>query len=178
MEFTSQPSAFWLRIRVCLATIALLPVLACAPLSEPQAGSTALRGEVVAIHDGDTLTLLTPGNVQRRIRLAEIDAPESRQPFGTRARQALADLTFRRAARVDVVDVDRYGRTVGVVWVDGRNANAELVERGAAWVYRQYSQDPSMVVREESARRAKRGLWALPEAERVPPWEWRRQRRH
>jgi len=44
--------------------------------------------------------------------LAEIDTPESKQPWGTRARQALADKAFRKEARV-VVDTDRYGRIMG-----------------------------------------------------------------
>jgi endonuclease YncB( thermonuclease family) len=59
-----------------------------------------LLGQVVGIHDGDTLTLLTPENRQVRIRLAGIDAPESRQPYGTRAQQELSALSFRKQARV------------------------------------------------------------------------------
>ena len=155
------------------SALALLVCLACAV----PALAEELRGRVVGITDGDTLTLLEGGNRQIRIRLAEIDTPERRQPYGDRARQALSDLAFGKAARVGVVDIDRYGRTVGRVHVDGRDVNAELVRLGAAWVYRQYSHDPQMLVLEDAARAARRGLWALPEAERMPPWEWRAARR-
>ncbi|KAA2211355.1 thermonuclease family protein [Teichococcus oryzae] len=152
----------------------LAPVLFLLLLSFP-ALAADLRGEVVGISDGDTLTLLTPDKRQLRVRLAEIDAPESRQPWGSRAQQALSALVFRQAVVVTVRETDRYGRSVGTVWVDGRSANAEMVRQGQAWVYRQYLRDRSLLALEEEARQAKRGLWALPEAERVPPWQWRRQ---
>jgi endonuclease YncB( thermonuclease family) len=66
-----------------------------------------LPGKVVAIADGDTLTVLDGANARHKIRLAGIDAPEKKQPFGTKAREALADKVFGKAERVDVVDVDR-----------------------------------------------------------------------
>ncbi len=132
-----------------------------------------LRGRVVGIADGDTLTLLTDQREQVRIRLAEIDTPERRQPYGDRARQALAALAFGKVVRVEVVDIDRYGRTVGRIRETAVDVNAELVRRGAAWVYRRYNRDLSLLQLEDEARAARRGLWALPEAERMPPWEWR-----
>jgi endonuclease YncB( thermonuclease family) len=91
-----------------------------------------LLGRVVGVHDGDTLTLLTPERRQVRVRLHGIDAPESRQPHGTRAQQELSALAFRQAVRVVVADTDRYGRTVGRVWAGAVDVNAELVRRGAA----------------------------------------------
>jgi endonuclease YncB( thermonuclease family) len=136
-----------------------------------------LVGQVVGIHGGDTLTLLTAEHRQVRVRLHAIDTPESRQPYGTRARQELSDLAFRQTVRVEVMDTDRYGRTVGQVWAGSLNVNAELVRRGAAWVYRQYNRDPQFLALEKEAREARRGLWALPRAEQVPPWVWRRQQR-
>ena len=105
--------------------------------------------------------------------LAEIDTPESKQPYGNRARQALSDLAFNQQARVVVQDTDRYGRKVSRVYVGGVDVNAEMVKQGAAWVYRKYAQDQALYRLEEQARAAKRGLWALPEAQRMPPWEWR-----
>jgi hypothetical protein len=72
-----------------------------------------------------------------------------------------------------VQDTDRYGRTVGRIYEGTTDVNAEMVRQGAAWVYRQYSRDPSLLRLEAEARAARRGLWALPEAERAPPWEWR-----
>lgn len=134
-------------------------------------------GKVVGISDGDTLTLLVPDGAsfkQIKVRLGEIDTPESKQPYGTRARQTLSDLAYNQQARVVVQDTDRYGRTVGRVYVGSVDVNAELVKQGAAWVYRQYLKDQSLLALEAEAKAAKRGLWGLPEAERCPPWDWRK----
>ena len=109
------------------------------------------------------------------MRLAEIDTPESRQPYCTRARQSLSELAFRRDVRLNVQETDRYGRTVARVHAGQVDVNAEMVRQGAAWVYRQYNRDKSLLSLEAEARQAKRGLWALPEAERVAPWEWRKR---
>lgn len=142
------------------------------------ASAEELRGRVVGITDGDTLTLLTEQREQVRIRLAEIDTPERGQPYGTRARQSLSDLAFGKAVRVVVEDTDRYRRTVGRVYAGPQDINAEMVRRGAAWVYRRYSHDPALLRLEQAARAERRGLWALPEMERIPPWEWRALERH
>ena len=134
-------------------------------------------GKVVSISDGDTMTLLVPDGAsfkQIKVRLGEIDTPERKQPYGTRAQQALSDLAYNQQARVMVQDTDRYGRTVGRVYVGSVDVNAELVKQGAAWVYRQYLKDQSLLALEAEAKAAKRGLWGLPEAERCPPWDWRK----
>ena len=134
-------------------------------------------GKVVSISDGDTLTLLVPDGAsfkQIKVRLGEIDTPERKQPYGTRAQQALSDLAYNKQARVVVQDTDRYGRTVGRVYVGSLDVNAELVKQGVAWVYRQYLKDQSLLKLEADAKAAKRGLWGLPEAERCPPWDWRK----
>jgi endonuclease YncB( thermonuclease family) len=132
------------------------------------------RGKVVAVSDGDTFTLLTSDKKQVKVRLAEIDTPESNQPFGTRAKQALSDLIFAKDVRVMQQDLDRYGRVVGHVYIANTHVNRKLVQDGMAWVYRQYCKDKSLLVDEQIARDAKRGLWNLPSTEQVPPWEWRR----
>lgn len=142
-----------------LLAILLLPQLAAA---------ADLIGRVVGIADGDTLTLLTPQREEVRVRLADIDTPERRQPYGSRAREALSDLAFGRSVRVVVQDVDRFGRSVGRVYVGPQDINAEMVRRGAAWVYRRYSDDPVLRL-EAKARAERRGLWDLPEAEQLPP---------
>ena len=134
-------------------------------------------GKVVGISDGDTLTLLVPDGTsfkQVKVRLGEIDTPESKQPYGERAKQTLSDLAFNQQARVVVQDTDRYGRTVGRVYVGAVDVNAEMVKRGAAWVYRQYLKDQSLLTLEAEAKAAQRGLWGLPEAQRCPPWDWRK----
>ena len=80
-------------------------------------------GRVVGVPDGTSFK-------QVRVRLGEIDTPESKQPYGNRAKQALSDLAFNQQARVVVQDTDRYGRTVGRVYVGGVDVNAELVKQG------------------------------------------------
>ncbi len=127
------------------------------------------------VSDGDTITVLQNGKGER-IRLHGIDCPEKRQAFGTRAKQFTSTLVFGNTVTVQVVDRDRYGRTVGVVLLpDGRSLNHELVRAGLAWMYRRYTNDQSLSDLEEEARVARRGLWA--DAEPVPPWEWRIMRK-
>lgn len=96
--------------------------------------SAALFCLVVAIADGDTLTCLTDAKQEVRVRLLEIDAPESNQAFGARSKQALSDLCFRVRAEIRSTGADQYGRTLGRVTCNGVDANAELVRLGMAWV--------------------------------------------
>lgn len=145
--------------------------LLCFLLLTPHA--YALEGKVVGVTDGDTLAILDVTKSQHRIRLAEIDAPESKQAFGQRAKQALSKLCFGKHAEVRNTSADRYQRVVGTVYCDGLNANSELVRQGMAWVYVQYASKPSpLFALETTARTKKLGLWADPHA--TPPWEWRR----
>lgn len=158
----------------CRKRRVFLFLLAC--ILSPAHAET-LMGRVVGVHDGDTLTLLNDQKHQTKVRLAEIDTPESKQPYGSRSKQALSDLVFNKTVQVDVRDIDRYGRTVSRVSVGSTDVNAAMVASGAAWVYRQYSKDTQLLALEAEARAAQRGLWGLPEAQRVPPWEWRRAQR-
>ena len=119
-----------------------------------------IAGRVVGVIDGDTLDVLVDKRPVR-VRLAQIDAPEKRQAFGTRARQALSSLTFRQDVTV-----------TGTVYVGAVNVNNELVRQGMAWAYRRYVTDPAVIQIEAEARRERRGLWADPSP--VPPWEFRR----
>jgi endonuclease YncB( thermonuclease family) len=132
------------------------------------------HGKFIKIADGDTLTILVDKQ-QLKIRLSDIDTPERKQPFGTKAKQALSDLAFGKQARVVEVAVDRYGRIVDRVYVDGLDVNAVLVRGGYAWVYRKYSQDGKLLNLEAQAKEKGLGLWADPNP--IPPWEWRRGRR-
>jgi endonuclease YncB( thermonuclease family) len=89
----------------------------------------------------------------------------------------LSDLAFGRDAKVAVDAVDAYERPVGRVRVGREDINAAMVRLGGAWVFTRYNRDPSLVAVEAEARAARRGLWGLPEGERVPPWEWRAAKR-
>lgn len=132
------------------------------------------RGEVVGVTDGDTVTVLR-GREQVKVRLAEIDAPERKQPFGQRSRQNLAEMVFRQDVLVIEQGKDRYGRSIGRLQLGSLDANAEQVRRGMAWVFDRYVKDRSLYDLQDEARQAKRGLWADPTP--VEPWEWRRSRR-
>jgi hypothetical protein len=92
---------------------------------------------------------------------------------GLRPEGALSEKVFGQVVELQVVDTDRYGRTVAKVYRDGRDVNRELVREGHAWVYRKYLRDPTLLEDERRAQEAKAGIWGLPEAQRVPPWDWR-----
>ena len=109
--------------------------------------------------------------------MAEIDTPESKQPYGTRAKQALSEMIFGKDVTLNVQDRDRYGRTVARVKVGSTDVNAEMVRTGAAWAYRDYLKDRSLIDLEATAKHFKRGLWSLPQAEQQAPWDWRKDRR-
>jgi endonuclease YncB( thermonuclease family) len=129
-----------------------------------------ISGTVTAIADGDTLTLLHNAR-EIRVRLVEIDAPESSQPFGRRSRQALADRCFKKSARVETKGQDRYGRTLGRVWCDGVDVNEAQVRDGMAWVYDEYVTDRDLYDVQSDARDDRRGLWA--DSGAMAPWAWR-----
>jgi endonuclease YncB( thermonuclease family) len=104
-----------------------------------------------------------------------IDAPELHQAYGRKAKQALGNLVLGKIVTVEQVDIDRYGRTVGNVYLDKLYVNAEMVRNGYAWFYRKYGRDMSLYDLENQARAGRRGLWA--DANPTPPWEWRKNNR-
>jgi endonuclease YncB( thermonuclease family) len=129
-------------------------------------------GRVVRVSDGDTLDVWVNRRAVR-VRLAQIDAPERKQAFGRQARQTLVSLTFRQNVRVIEAGHDRYGRTIGTVYLGHINVNHELVRRGMAWADRYHSGDPALLQIEAEARRQRRGLWANHSPE--PPWNFRKR---
>lgn len=118
-----------------------------------------VRGRVVRVADGDTITILDAANAQHKIRLHGIDAPEKGQSFGKAAGKFLAGLVAGRDVVVKVKNTDRYGRTVGVVFCDGRDVNLEMLKAGYAWHYKHYDKSAAYTEAETSARAARRGLW-------------------
>jgi micrococcal nuclease len=128
---------------------------------------------VVGIAVGDTLTVLAAGRTQLKIRLSGIDAPESGQDFGTRAKQAASSMAFGKTVTLIERDTDRYGRTVAeIILPDGRSMNREMVGQGMAWWYRKYAPGDKVLAQlEAEARRQRRGLWN--QSAPMPPWNWR-----
>jgi endonuclease YncB( thermonuclease family) len=160
---------------VMLKLIAL--ALVTALLSASPTLAETLRGNVVGVTDGDTVKLLVGGRVQYKVRLGEIDAPESGQPYGRASKQMLSSLVFGQTITARVTDVDRYGRSVAVLTRDGININAEMVKRGGAWAYRRYLSDQRYLLWERQARETNRGLWGLQADQIMAPWDWRAARR-
>lgn len=152
-----------------LRSILSLLLLAAIPVAA--APATTVLGRVVGVTDGDTLTLLTPEKVRIKVRLAGIDAPEGRQAFGNKAKQALSGKVFGQNVRLLVTDRDRYGRSVGEVYLQNRWINLELVSEGWAWHYVKYSDSADLAAAQAAARAARRGLWADPHP--IAPWLYR-----
>jgi micrococcal nuclease len=138
---------------------------------------TVVEAKVVSVHDGDTVTVLDTERVSYKIRLAEIDAPESGQPYGQKSKQVLSELVFNQRVKVTSPSKDRYGRLIGYISLDGKDINEEMLQRGAAWVYRQYAKTDSYFIAEAFAKENKIGVWSLSEAEVTPPWEWRKMQK-
>lgn len=136
--------------------------------------SFACTGRVVGVTDGDTIKVLC-GRTELRVRLAQIDAPERNQAFGSRAKEVLSDLVFDREVRLDLGSKDRYGRDIATVWRGRLDINREMVRLGFAWAYRKYLEDLSLLDDEAAARAAGRGLWR--DADPVAPWDFRRRGR-
>ncbi len=135
-----------------------------------------LTGQVVAVHDGDTLTMQS-GSFLYKVRLSDVDAPEMGQVFGKQARQYTEQMVLGSWVRVNVALIDRHGRRVGEVIVeDGWVLNEELVHAGLAWYYRVHPvRNDRLQKLEQYAFSKKLGLWV--EKDPLPPWEFRRESR-
>ncbi|MEP0911806.1 thermonuclease family protein [Leptolyngbya sp. GB1-A1] len=149
-------------------------------LVAPGAIAQPVSGTIVSTGDGDTLRVNQNGQTIT-IRLACIDSPEASQPGGEAAANRLRQLLPQgQAVQVIPVDADRYGRTVGVVFANGRSVNLQLVQEGYAVVYQQFlSNCPNsrneLIAAENQAKAARRNFWA--QANPVMPWDWRQGQR-
>ena len=138
-------------------------------------GYVFCQGKVVRVHDGDTVTVLSGGEMLK-VRLYGVDAPESAQKGGADSRRFAADLASFQEVKLEVRDKDRYGRSVAIVRLpDGRTLNEELVRAGHAWVYPAYCNTARCAywqTLEAKAKDDRNGLWR--DKNPVPPWQWRR----
>lgn len=128
--------------------------------------------------DGDTITVINQNNESVRIRLAGVDCPESTQSHGNNAKQFTVSKVSGKRVRIQPETIDKYGRTVGIVLINGENLNQQIVEHGHGWVYRKYCTAGfcnDWLKKEEAAKDAKVGLWK--ENNPQPPWEWRAEHR-
>lgn len=137
--------------------------------------AVVLSGKVIDVTEGDTLTIKSSRNLLVKVRLKEVDAPQSGQTFGRQARQWVEDLVLGKKIAVKYDSVDRYGRAIGeVILPKGLILNKELLRLGYAWHYRvHFPVDESLRELEYLAWKKKSGLWVDPSA--LPPWEFRRE---
>lgn len=147
-------------------------------------GPFVLEGPITHVADGDTINIQVNGQ-RERVRLANIDAPESEgrsdrpgQPFAEESQQALAKMVLNQHLRLECFEQDHYGRNVcNVILPDQRVANRVMVEQGWAWAYTgsngRYLRDKSLIQVQEQAQKARRGLWQ--DKNPTAPWVWRVQ---
>ncbi len=148
--------------------------------------SIAGQFKVVRVYDGDTLKA-TGHNIEIKVRLVGIDAPETSkkknepgQPFSKQATKYLANLVLNETVEIKGYGLDRYNRILGVVFVNGWNANLEMVKAGVAEVYRgKPSRGFDLKLykdAEAKAKGSKKGMWSLGD-KNISPKEWRKMRR-
>lgn len=147
-----------------------------------------MEGTVTNVSDGDTLKLTTEEGTALKVRLYGIDAPELErinrktgkvakpgQPYGDDAWQALRSKVLRHKVQLDIMDIDRYKRSVGIVSLNNRNINLELIKEGYGWAYTEYLKRPyasEFIDAEKEARASRLGLWQ--QSNPQPPWEFRK----
>ena len=143
---------------------------------------TILKGyQAVKVSDGDTLNVQKVENGKfvgevMKIRMFGIDAPEKTQDYGIESKQALEKLVNGKTLEIEEKNRDRYGRTVAVVYVNGKNVNEEMVKNGNAWWYREYDKkDTKMQAYQENAKKNKLGLFG--KRGYVEPWNYRKEKK-
>ena len=137
--------------------------------------ATLANVSVVRVSDGDTITVQPVDSVEPvRVRLAQIDAPEKKQPYGLEAKATLSALLDGHTVTVEYDKTDRYGRVIGQLYADGKDVNLALVEAGMAWVYRDYPHTVAYEHAEATARDHGVGLWT--QSNPMPPWVYRRSK--
>lgn len=163
-----------MKFRHLVFLLLLLP--ACIPAVEP---TSELAGKVVHVSDGDSIIVLAD-EVQHKVRLGAIDAPERFQAFGNKSKKSLTALIAGKHVTVSYNKRDKYDRIVGKVYLQDMDVGLEQVKRGMAWFYRFYQEElepedrAAYAQAEDLAQRDRLGLWV--DTKPVPPWEFRRRR--
>ncbi len=135
---------------------------------------------VIGVKDGDSIEAIDPDSSRGTkttfaIRLAHVDCPEKRQPFGQRAKKFTSDFCYGKQITIEQTDTDRYRRKVCLVYVEGQCLNLELAKSGLAWHFKKYSKDQQYAEAETLARSLKKGLWA--DENPIAPWDYRNDRK-
>lgn len=164
-------------MRALITVAAMVGLAGCTwPGADPSSvTAVAETVQVTSVSDGDTFTAVTADGERVRIRLLGIDAPETArdgQPAECGAKQAADELRSLIAGRSVTVtsdpvgdEVDRFGRRLAYVTVDGRDVALALTHAGMAeaW-YPASAPEPTRYgdyrKAERTARAANTGLWA------------------
>ena len=141
-----------------------------------------VNAKVIGVYDGDTITVLDATNFQHKIRLSGIDAPEKRQAFGNASKKSLSDLVFNKQVDIEWFKLDRYGRKVGKVIINGKDINLEQINLGMAWYFKKYKKELVLEDRmnylhaQENAERNNIGLWL--DENPTAPWFYRKMNKN
>ena len=161
----------------------LAVLLAAFTITAPShAAVRTVNGTVTKVSDGDTIQITTPEQTKLKVRLYGIDAPETPkvkqrtgavskpgQPHGDESWKALESKIKGQQVKLDIIDIDKYRRMVGMIWLDDRNINLEMVREGYAEAFIEYLKPPyraEFLTAEREAKSAGRGIWSLPDYER------------
>jgi endonuclease YncB( thermonuclease family) len=137
--------------------------------------SKTITGKVIKVSDGDTFTLQVDKNTIYKVRINEIDCPEKKQAFGTKATKFTNDLIYGKYVKVEYDKFDRYGRILGTVKINNKNVSEELIKNGLAWHYYQYSKSKYLSDLENEARLKKINIWS--DKKSIAPWEYRKNKK-
>lgn len=156
-----------------------------------------ITGTVTKVLDGDTIlvkedstTVIPTENkntfiIQRgtfKVRLADIDAPELKQEFGEKSKEALQILIDSKKVKVIFHQIDIYGRVIGTVYLinnilgidltQNKSINEQMVKYGWAWWYNDYSKKFWFKKLELEAKEFKLGIWE--NNNNIAPWDFRK----
>ena len=144
--------------------------------AEKDAAKTkVIIGKCTRVSDGDTIHVVTDGNVKFKVRLDRIDAPEKDQPYGKESTAYLTSLIRGKTVRVEWVKKDQYGRVLGIVYLDKTDVNLQMVSSGNAWHYSYLDKTPAYIAAEAAAKEQRLGLWAAENP--IDPYKWRKAKR-
>ena len=166
--------------------------------AEKDAAKTkVIIGKCARVSDGDTIHVVTDGNVKYKVRLDRIDAPESDQPYGKESTAYLTKLIKGHTVRVEWQKKDQYGRVLGIVYLPNAtlanekgeadscplvkndpsaklDVNLTMVATGHAHHYSYFDKTPAYAAAEATAKAKKLGLWA---SDNISPYQWRKNKR-
>lgn len=154
----------------------------CASIPTSKAAIRTVTGTITKVTDGDTVHLTTPEQTKLKIRLYGIDAPETDkinnktgrvnkpgQPYGEESMNALTNKIMGKQVKLDILDIDKYRRMVGMIYLDDRNINLEMIREGYAEAFVEYLKPPyreEFLATQRGAQSARKGIWSLPDYER------------